>query len=34
MFLFPFENLAARYISRGHDGANATEWLLNSRQFA
>jgi hypothetical protein len=26
--MFPFENLAARYISRGHDSANATVWLL------
>jgi hypothetical protein len=26
--MFPFENLAARYTSRGHDGPNATIWLL------
>jgi hypothetical protein len=26
--MFPFENLAGRYTSRGHDGPNATIWLL------
>ncbi|KAH9973110.1 hypothetical protein BGW80DRAFT_285715 [Lactifluus volemus] len=26
--MFPFENLAARYITRGHDGANEIVWLV------